>query len=40
MYSLAMQRRKVTLKLYPNAGQQKRLDGWVRLHAELYNAAL
>lgn len=35
-----MQRRKMTLKLYPNASQLKRLDGWVRLHAELYNAAL
>jgi putative transposase len=35
-----MQRRKVTFKLYPNASQLKRLDGWVRLHAELYNAAL
>ncbi|HCL4132318.1 TPA: transposase [Pseudomonas aeruginosa] len=35
-----MQRRKLTLKLYPNAGQLKKLDGWVRLHAELYNAAL
>lgn len=35
-----MQRRKVTFKLYPNASQRKRLDGWVRLHAELYNAAL
>ncbi len=35
-----MKRRKVTFKLYPNASQLKRLDGWVRLHAELYNAAL
>lgn len=35
-----MQRRKLTLKLYPNAGQLKKLDGWVRLPAELYNAAL
>lgn len=35
-----MQRRKVTLKLYPNASQLQRLDGWLRLHAELYNAAL
>ncbi|HEK1308666.1 TPA: transposase [Pseudomonas aeruginosa] len=35
-----MERRKVTFKLYPNADQRKRLDGWVRLHAELYNAAL
>ena len=30
----------MTFKLYPNASQLKRLDGWVRLHAELYNAAL
>lgn len=35
-----MQRRKVTFKLYPNTSQRKRLDDWVRLHAELYNAAL
>lgn len=35
-----MQRRKVTFRLYPNVSQQERLDGWVRLHAELYNAAL
>lgn len=35
-----MERRKVTFKLYPTANQRKRLDGWVRLHAELYNAAL
>jgi len=35
-----MQRRKLTLKLYPNASQLQKLDGWVRLHAELYNAAL
>jgi len=40
MYSSNMQRRKVTIKLYPNASEQKRLDEWVRLHAELYNAAL
>ena len=35
-----MERRRLTLKLYPNAGQLTKLDGWVRLHAELYNAAL
>lgn len=35
-----MERRKLTCKLYPNADQRKRLDGWVRLHCELYNAAL
>lgn len=35
-----MLRRKLTLKLYPNTVQLKKLDGWVRLHAELYNAAL
>ncbi|MBA1305886.1 RNA-guided endonuclease InsQ/TnpB family protein [Stutzerimonas stutzeri] len=35
-----MQRRKVTFKLYPSSSQLQRLDGWVRLHAELYNAAL
>ncbi len=39
-YCLDMQRRKVTCKLYPNASQLERLDGWVRLHAELYNTAL
>lgn len=35
-----MERRKVTFKLYPSPSQRKRLDDWVRLHAELYNAAL
>lgn len=35
-----MQRRKATFKLYPNASQRQRLDDWLRLHAELYNAAL
>ncbi|WP_031406172.1 RNA-guided endonuclease TnpB family protein [Thiomonas sp. FB-Cd] len=35
-----MQRRKVTLKLYPNAAQMARLEAWTRLHCELYNAAL
>ncbi|WP_031407751.1 RNA-guided endonuclease TnpB family protein [Thiomonas sp. FB-Cd] len=35
-----MQRRKVTLKLYPNAAQAARLEDWTRLHCELYNAAL
>ena len=35
-----MERRKVTFKLYPTSSQLKRLDSWVRLHAELYNAAL
>ncbi|WP_429500875.1 RNA-guided endonuclease InsQ/TnpB family protein (plasmid) [Robbsia andropogonis] len=35
-----MQRRKATFKLYPNATQAERLRGWVRLHCELYNAAL
>jgi putative transposase len=35
-----MQRRKVTLKLYPNAVQAARLEAWTRLHCELYNAAL
>ena len=35
-----MERRKVTFKLYPTTSQIKRLDEWVRLHAELYNAAL
>jgi putative transposase len=32
--------RKVTFKLYPNAKQSERLTAWVRLHCELYNAAL
>jgi putative transposase len=35
-----MERRKVTYKLYPNARQAARLEAWVRLHCELYNAAL
>ena len=35
-----MERRKVTYKLYPNAAQAARLETWVRLHCELYNAAL
>ena len=35
-----MDRRKVTFKLYPNATQAERLMGWIRLHCELYNAAL
>jgi len=35
-----MQRRKVTLKLDPNAAQAARLETWTRLHCELYNAAL
>lgn len=35
-----MQRRKVTFKLYPNAREADRLAAWVRLHCELYNAAL
>ncbi len=35
-----MQRRKVTLKLDPNAAQSARLEAWTRLHCELDNAAL
>ncbi len=35
-----MQRRKVTFKLDPNAAQTARLESWIRLHCELYNAAL
>ena len=35
-----MERRKVTFKLYPNATQAERLTGWIRLHCELYNAAI
>src|ERR1700736_3697266 len=35
-----MERRKVTFKLSPNATQAERLTGWIRLHCELYNAAL
>ena len=35
-----MERRKVTFKLYPNAVEAERLTGWIRLHCELYNAAL
>lgn len=35
-----MDRRKVTYKLYPNAREVERLTAWVRLHCELYNAAL
>lgn len=32
--------RKATFKLYPNAREAERLTAWVRLHCELYNAAL
>jgi len=35
-----MERRKVTFKLYPDAREAERLAGWIRLHCELYNAAL
>jgi len=35
-----MERRKVTYKLYPSAAQSERLEEWVALHCELYNAAL
>lgn len=35
-----MERRKVTYRLYPNAAQAAQLEAWVRLHCELYNAAL
>ena len=35
-----MERRTVTYKLYPNAAHTARLETWVRLHCELYNAAL
>jgi len=35
-----MERRKVTFKLYPNAREAERLTSWIRLHCELYNAAL
>jgi putative transposase len=35
-----MECRKVTFKLYPNAKERERLTAWVRLHCELYNAAL
>ena len=35
-----MERRKVTFKLYPNARAAERLTSWIRLHCELYNAAL
>ncbi|MHB1544758.1 MAG: RNA-guided endonuclease InsQ/TnpB family protein, partial [Gammaproteobacteria bacterium] len=35
-----MQRRKVTLQLYPHAAQSARLEAWTRMHGELYNAAL
>jgi putative transposase len=35
-----MERRKVTFKLYPNARDADRLTAWIRLHCELYNAAL
>ena len=37
---VVMQRRKVTFKLYPNAREAERLTSWIRLHCELYNAAL
>ena len=35
-----MVNRKLTFKLYPNAKAEQRLTGWIRLHCELYNAAL
>ena len=35
-----MPHRKVTFKLYPHARQAERLMAWIRLHCELYNAAL
>lgn len=35
-----MERRKVTFKLYPNAKESEQLTAWIRLHCELYNAAL
>lgn len=35
-----MERRKVTFKPYPDAAETERLTAWVRLHCELYNAAL
>ena len=35
-----MERRKVTFKLYPTAHQRETLEQWLRLHTELYNAAL
>ena len=35
-----MERRKVTFKLYPNAREAERFTSWIRLHCELYNAAL
>jgi putative transposase len=35
-----MERRKVTFRLYPTPAQAKRLACWIRLHCELYNAAL
>ncbi|MBB5428808.1 putative transposase [Paraburkholderia sp. JPY158] len=35
-----MERRKVTFKLYPDVREAERLTAWVRLHCELYNAAL
>ncbi|EKD97512.1 MAG: hypothetical protein ACD_23C00887G0002 [uncultured bacterium] len=35
-----MEYRKATFKLYPNAHEAELLTAWVRLHCELYNAAL
>lgn len=35
-----MERRKVTYKLYPNSAQAERLLRLLRLHKDLYNAAL
>ena len=35
-----MQRRKVTLRLYPTPKQEAVLEGWLALHRQLYNAAL
>jgi len=35
-----MERRKVTFKLHLSDREAERLTAWVRLHCQLYNAAL
>jgi len=39
-YNIAMQNRKVTYRLYPNASQQKKMLNMLGVHQRLYNRAL
>lgn len=40
MYFHNMQRRKVTLRIYPTPTEEATLCGWLELHRQIYNAAL